>query len=292
MAQSFYTSHTFKRPPVPRIRRHMKTRIFITGGASGLGREIALRWAREGARVCIGDVNGDRGADVVREIAQLGGTGRFMQCDVTRMADLDNAAEWLAAHWGGVDVVVNNAGVATSGRIEAEPVEQWEWILNINLLGVVRGCKAFAPMLRAQKAGHVVNIASMAGIVHLPQMGSYNAAKAAVVAFSETLRQEVVDDGIGVSVVCPSFFKTNLTESLRSTDPNSALVMNKLFAKSPITAAEVADRIYDGVKANRFLVLPHRDDVRAYRLKCFAPVSTYLNIVAKVAKRIESMARR
>lgn len=260
----------------------MSTRIFITGGASGLGREIALRWAREGARVCIGDLNAERGSSVEAEIRATGAQGVFFQCDVTKMEDLRAIADDLRAMWGGIDIVVNNAGVATAGRLESEALDDWQWVLNINLLGVVRGCQAFTPTFRAQGHGHFVNIASMAGLVHPPGMGSYNASKAAVVALSETLRLELGSENICVTVVCPSFFQTNLAESLRSSDPNAGKVMNKLFSKARITAAEIADRVYFSVRNKRFLVLPHRDDRKDHMLKRFLPVSMHLNLMTKI----------
>jgi len=263
----------------------MSDRIFITGGASGLGREIALRWARAGARVCIADLHDERGATVAAEIAQAGGTALFLHCDVTNGDDLHAAAQRLGAEWGGVDVVVNNAGVATAGVLNAEPIEQWQWILNINVLGVVRGCQAFAPMLRAQRRGHIVNIASMAGLVHPPGMGSYNASKAAVVAFSETLYLELANDDVGVSVVCPSFFQTNLAESLRTTDPKAAAAVQRLLRKGRITAAGVADSIFNAVQDNRFLVLPHADDRKTYLMKCYLPVRTYLKKMLHLTRK-------
>lgn len=264
----------------------MKTRIFVTGGASGLGREIALRWAREGARVCIGDLNAERGLAVVKEIEAAGGTGLFLTCDVTKTSDLQAVADRLLRDWGGVDVVVNNAGVATAGLLESETIAQWEWILSINLLGVVRGCQVFAPVFRAQGQGQFVNIASMAGLVHPAGMGSYNAAKAAVVAFSETLRLELAHEHIGVTVVCPSFFKTNLAESLRSADPHAAGAMERLFRKARITAAEIADKIYAGVQRQDFLVLPHSDDRKAHFVKRFLPLSVYLSIMGKRTQKM------
>jgi NAD(P)-dependent dehydrogenase (short-subunit alcohol dehydrogenase family) len=260
----------------------MKTRIFVTGGASGLGREIALRWAREGAMVCIGDLNDARGKTVAAEIDAAGGIGLYLPCDVTRVEDLRMAAQTLGREWGGVDIVVNNAGVATAGTLESESIQQWEWILNINLLGVVRGCQVFAPVFRKQGCGHFVNIASMAGLVHPPAMGSYNAAKAAVVAFSETLRLELGADNIAVTVVCPSFFQTNLTESLRSTDPNAAAMMKRLFTKARITAAGVADVVYTGVGEKRYLILPHQDDRKAHLIKRFLPINRYLKFMTRM----------
>lgn len=263
----------------------MSDRIFITGGASGLGREMALRWARTGARVCIGDLNDARGAQVEAEIRQAGGTGLYVHCDVTSSDDLQAVAQRLVGEWGGIDIVVNNAGVATAGTVNAEPIEQWQWILNINLLGVVRGCQVFAPLLRAQQRGHIVNVASMAGLVHPPGMGSYNASKAAVVAFSETLYFELANDNVGVSVVCPSFFQTNLAESLRTTDPKAAAGVAKLLSKGRISAAGVADSVFNAVQANQFLVLPHADDRKTHLMKRFMPLRTYLNKMRHLTRK-------
>lgn len=269
----------------------MKKRIFVTGGASGLGREIALRWAREGALICIGDLNDARGQETLELIATAGGKGLYRHCDVTRMEDLQAVASELQRVWGGVDVVFNNAGVATAGALASEPIEQWQWVLNINLLGVVRGCQAFAPLFKAQGKGHFVNTASMAGLVHPPMMGSYNAVKAAVVAFSETLRVELASQNIGVTVVCPSFFRTNLTESMRSNSPAAAQKIERLFEKAPITAAEIADRIYRAVEKNQYLILPHSGDRKAYWFKRILPVGAYLNFMTKKTRGFHKLGQ-
>jgi NAD(P)-dependent dehydrogenase (short-subunit alcohol dehydrogenase family) len=130
----------------------------------------------------------------------------FLPCDVTKETDLAAAAQWLETNWGGVDVVINNAGVAAAGGIADYELPDWEWILDINLLGVVRGCKVFTPLFRRQGGGRFINIASMAGLMNLPKMAPYNASKAAVISLSETLAYELAADNIKVSVVCPSFF--------------------------------------------------------------------------------------
>lgn len=139
----------------------MTQRIFITAGASGLGRALALRYAKDGAKVCIGDINPEQGAAVAQEIGNAGGEGYFVECDVRRLTDFERVRDDLVQKWGGVDVVVNNAGVASAGAIEDTTMADWEWILDINVLGVVRGCKAFTPLFKAQGAGSFVNIASM-----------------------------------------------------------------------------------------------------------------------------------
>ena len=154
-------------------------RIFVTGGASGLGRALAERYARAGWRVALGDVNEERGAEALAAVraiaAKEGSSALFVRCDVTEESDLEAAADRLRSEWGGVDVVVNNAGVAVGGGIAEVPLADWRWALEINLLGVVRGCKVFAPRLAAQGGGRLVNVASMAGLVHAPLLGPYNA---------------------------------------------------------------------------------------------------------------------
>jgi NAD(P)-dependent dehydrogenase (short-subunit alcohol dehydrogenase family) len=258
-------------------------RIFITGGASGLGKAMALRFARAGWKVCIADLNDARGAET---LAALGRDGRFLRCDVTREEDLRAAAETLQARWGGVDVVVNNAGVAQAGAIEDVSIDDWRWIIDINLLGVVRGCKVFTPLFRRQGHGHFVNVASMAGLLDVPMMSSYNATKAAVVSLSETLHNELAEANIGVSVVCPSFFKTNLGDSLRTTDPRLGATMARLLERSAITADDVANDVFQAVEKRRFYVLSHAEGRRAWLMKRFLPRAIYARVMRKSTARM------
>ncbi|HKK56110.1 SDR family oxidoreductase, partial [Marinobacter sp.] len=249
----------------------MTQRIFITGGASGLGRAIALRYAREGARVCIGDISADQGHLVEAEINKAGGEGYFVECDVRRLTDLEKICAELTDKWGGIDIVVNNAGVASAGSIEDTTMADWEWIIDINVLGVVRGCKAFTPQFKRQGAGAFVNVASMAGLMLAPLMDSYNVSKAGVIALSETLSQELRDDGIHVSCVCPAFFQTNLTSTMRSDIPGIQQNVNKLMKKSTITAEDVADDVFRAVAKGDFWVLPHARERRMWMVKRHAP---------------------
>ncbi len=201
-------------------------RIFITGGGSGLGRAIALRYARARWRVAVGDVDGARA---------LG-----LDCDVRDEGRLRAAAAALDDRWGGVDVVVNNAGVAMAGAIDEVTIDDWRWIIDVNLLGVVRGCRVFTPVLARQGRGRFVNVASMAGLLDMPFMSGYNATKAAVVSLSETLENELRDRGIGVTVVCPSFFKTNLGDSFKAADPRFRAVMDRLSVSTSSRTATPA----------------------------------------------------
>jgi NAD(P)-dependent dehydrogenase (short-subunit alcohol dehydrogenase family) len=261
-------------------------RIFITGGASGLGRALALRFAGAGWRVCIGDIHEARGAEVLAELKALGVQALFVRCDVRREEDLRAAAERLEADWGGVDVVVNNAGVAQAGAIDEVSLDDWQWIVDINLLGVVRGCKVFTPLFKRQRRGHFVNVASMAGLLDAPMMSSYNATKAAVVSLSETLQNELHPEGISVSVVCPAFFKTNLAESMRVTHPRFQARLDKLFARSTVTAEDVAEEVFSAVKKRTFFVLPHKDSRYIWRLKRFLPREVYAPLLRRSTRRM------
>jgi len=234
----------------------MTQRVFITGGASGLGRALALRYAKEGAKVCIGDINPEQGVLVEKELNTAGGEGYYVECDVRRLRDLEKICEDLTRKWGGIDVVVNNAGVASAGSIEDTTMADWEWIMDINVLGVVRGCKAFTPQFKKQGAGAFVNIASMAGLMLAPLMDSYNVSKAGVIALSETLSHELRDAGIHVSCVCPAFFQTNLTNGMRSNIPGIQQNINKLMKRSGVTAEDVADDVFRAVEKGDFWVLP------------------------------------
>lgn len=258
-------------------------RVFITGGAAGLGRALAARYARDGWRVCIGDVDQEGGARTAQALAGAGADAHFLPCDVTRDGDLEAAAAWVDQRWGGIDLVVNNAGVAVAGSITEVPLSDWQWIVDINLLGVVRGCRAFVPLLRRQGAGHLVNIASMAGLIHLPFMGPYNATKAAVVALSDTLRAELSASGIQVHVVCPSFFRSGIAGSARTRGAAVERLAHRLVAGARLGPEEIADRIHRGVAHGHFHILPNPEGRAAWLLKRWAPwaLATGLPVLAR-----------
>ena len=263
-----------------------KQRIFVTGGASGFGRALAERWARAGYQVCIGDINDERLAETLASLQKLGATAHALRCDVTKEEDLESAAAWLVEHWGGVDIVVNNAGVAIGGSITEISIDDWRWIIDINLLGVVRGCRTFTPIFKKQKSGRFVNVSSMAGLIHPPMMSAYNATKAAVVAISETLRVELQDDGIGVTVVCPSFFRTNLTETMRAGNADTARITQRLVNKAKRGADEIAELTFRGVERGDFHVLTHADGKVAWMLKRLAPFSLYARAITHNTRRM------
>ena len=269
-------------------------RIFITGGASGLGRALAERYARAGWRVCIGDLDVERCADALAAIRVHSPHSQALACDVTREDALQAAADWLQREWGGVDVVINNAGVAQMGGIAETTLDDWRWAVDINLLGVVRGCKVFAPLLRTQGGGQLVNIASMAGLVHMPNAAAYNATKAAVVALSETLQLELEPDGIGVSVVCPAFFRTDLARNMRAANPQLEGMTKRLVERARMGADEIAERIFAGIERGDPHILTHPEARRFWRLKRMLPYRWYLALMrrqlAQVAARMQRKA--
>jgi len=164
-------------------------------------------------------------------------------------------------------VLVNNAGMAAGGRIDRTPMADWELVAAVNLLGPARGCRTFAPLFKAQRSGHLVNVASIAGLVHPPGMACYNATKAGVVALSETLFHELAPYGVSTSVVCPSFFRSNLASSLRGSDPDVEERAAALIEHSELSAGDVADAVLEGIDAKDPVILTDDIGRASYLLK-------------------------
>ena len=264
----------------------MQNRIMITGAGSGLGREIALRWAREGWKLALSDVNEPGLAETLRLVREAGGDGFTQRCDVRDYSQLTALAQACEEKLGGIDIIVNNAGVASGGFFEELSLEDWDWQIAINLMGVVKGCKAFLPLLQRSK-GRIVNVASMAALMQGPAMSNYNVAKAGVVALSESLLIELQDEGVSVHVVCPSFFQTNLLDSFRGPTPAMKQQVGKLLESSPISAADIAEYIHAEVAKGEFMILPHEEGRMAWQIKRQNPQALY-DEMAKMSVRMRS----
>ncbi len=261
--------------------------ILITGAGSGLGRELALAYASQGCEVCVVDRDEVGGHETVDMIDAKQGTAFFHACDISSQDDIDALAALLESRWQSVDVLVNNAGVATAGSVESESIEQWQWVIDINLLGQVRMTKAILPLIKSSNAYHrsIINIASQAGITPLGNMGSYCVTKAGLVSFAEGLHFELAPLGIHVSAVCPSFFATNLHKSLRTDEDKMRGLVSKMVGDSQISAESIAEYILRANDEKQFLILTHKDGRRAHLLKRFLPNSWYMAHVKKqVAK--------
>ena len=225
-------------------------RVLVTGAASGLGAALTSAFRARGDEVLATDV-----------------TGGDLTLDITSDEDWAAALAHVEETWGGLDMLVNNAGVAGGGRLDVATMDEWEWITNINLFGVVRGTRTFVPLFKRQRSGHIVNIASLAGLVHPAGMASYNAVKAAVVALTETTGHELAGYGVRASVVCPSYFRTNLMSSLRGADEELSGVVAHLVRSSPITADDIAAAVLEGLDRGDELIVPDQPARDAYALK-------------------------
>ena len=247
-----------------------RPRVVITGAGSGLGRAFCVELARRGARLLASDI--DEAAAQATVTALSGIEASTLRCDVANLADVEALATTADARLGGVDLLINNAGVAVGGPIGDIPIDSWQWIMGINLWGPIHGCHVFAPRFRKQGSGHILNVASAAGLLASPQMGPYNVTKSGVVALSETLYGELSPLGIGVSVLCPTFFQTNIANNSRlHGDPGMLEMVKTLMGGASVQAEQVARIALDAVAAGRLYIVPHTDGRWLWRLKRLHP---------------------
>jgi NAD(P)-dependent dehydrogenase (short-subunit alcohol dehydrogenase family) len=232
-------------------------RVLVTGAASGLGAALAGAFAGRGDRVLATDV----------AIDGLDEPAHSLRLDITSDDDWAAARSWVEEEWGGLDVLVNNAGVAGGGRIDVATMDEWSWITEINLFGTVRGTRTFVPVFKAQRSGTIVNIASLAALVHPAGMASYNAVKAAVVAFTETAGHELAEYGVHCAAVCPSYFRTNLMDGIRGADERVGAIVAGLVAGSRITADDIAAEVLAGLDRGDELIIPDEPARNAWSLK-------------------------
>jgi NAD(P)-dependent dehydrogenase (short-subunit alcohol dehydrogenase family) len=259
-------------------RRH----ALITGAASGLGRALAVRLARDGWHVAVCDVDAAGALETVSLVEQAGGTAQAERLDVTRPAEWESLRDRLRARWERIDLLVNNAGVSGAGEVGRFPLEDWQWILDVNLFGVIHGCHCFVEWLADNPDGsHIVNTASMAAVVSAPTMGGYNVSKAAVVSLSETLYAELLHRGVGVTVLCPGFVQTRLLDAGRWHRPELKSTAKAYFAEARITADDVAEAALRAIRRKQlYVVLPLRGRV-FWRLKRLLP-QWFMTRVARI----------
>lgn len=243
----------------------------VTGAASGLGRALALELAKGGGQVMIADVEMDGAAETAEQVRRAGGVAHIAQCDVRKWPQVEALAERARAELGPVDVVCNNAGVAVGGPFEEVDLEHWEWCVDINLWGVIYGCRAFLPAMRERGRGYVLNVASAAGLLNPPELGPYNVTKSAVVGLSETLYAEY-RPAVTVSVLCPTFFKTGIADNAKGAlGERQARITRKLMERSKIQAPEVARAALAGLERGDLHIVPMQDGRLMWRLKRLGP---------------------
>lgn len=273
------------------LERFTQKRVLVTGGASGLGKAIVEEFAKLKWKIAVVDINLP-GAELVAQRAITQGAEAIpYYCDVGQEQDFESIALALKEVWGGLDIIINNAGIATTGMMADCSPAQWDRAINLNLTSVYRGCHFWLPLLAQDGPGHVVNTASFAGIAQAPTMMSYNVSKAGVIALSETLRAELGYRNIGVSVICPAFFKTNLLESMSPSEQALKPIVQKWMEDSKITAQDVAQDTIKGIEKNELMVISHDYARKAYRIKRFFPKYYMKTLIAKVPKIIASKAK-
>jgi NAD(P)-dependent dehydrogenase (short-subunit alcohol dehydrogenase family) len=245
----------------------------VTGAASGIGRRLAARFASEGMKVMLADVEEAALADAAAELKAAGADVAAAAVDVTRREEVAALAARTLDTFGAAHVVCNNAGVDSGGAFTEIPAQAWEWVFAVNFWGVVHGCTAFLPLMRRQREGHLVNVASHAALTgYFPAGTPYVASKFAVLGLSENLYHELkaAAEPIGVSVLCPSFVRTNLPFSERNRPAGvpsmpaspawqAHLEANRVRAAQGLEPAQVADLVVDAIKRERFYILSHPD---------------------------------
>jgi len=250
----------------------------ITGAGSGLGREFALLGAKLGMRLVLADVQQDALKQTEASAIALGADVLSQVCDVRHGDEVESLAQAALARFGSIHLVFNNAGVGAGGLIWESTQHDWEWVLGVNVWGVIHGVRVFTPiMLASEKAdptfqGHIVNTASMAGLLTPPAMGVYNVSKHAVVALTETLYHDLslIESGLGVSVLCPYFVPTGISQSenVRPSDTKPAepatrsqqlsqAMLEKAVTAGKVSAAEVAQMTFDAIRARQFYIYSH-----------------------------------
>ena len=255
--------------------KHFKGKVaVITGGASGLGRAMAERFALEGMKLVLADVEPAALAGAESEMKAKGATVIGVRTDVSKAADVEALAKRTLSEYGAVHLVANNAGVSPLGNAWENSIADWEWALGVNLWGVIHGVRVFTPLLLAQGGeAHIVNTASVAGLISPPGSAMYNVTKHAVVTLTETLYHDLAlkQASIGCSVLCPAYVPTGISESERN---RPALLQNparektaeelareaslrKAVSSGRLTAVDVAEKVFEAVRDNRFYILTH-----------------------------------
>lgn len=237
----------------------------ITGGASGIGLAVAEKLLERGMRLVLADIDEPKLRDVESRLTESGGEVLGVTCDTASAESVTALAEAALDRFGAAHLLFNNAGIAGTGDAWDGPIELWDRVIDINLYGVVHGIRSFLPIMSEQGSGHIVNTASMAGLVALPGAAPYNATKHAVVAISEGLFLELgaTESPVGVSVLCPGFVKTPLMDKEPTSvdSPIGGLIRDLLASgvEEGIPPEEVADALVDAVDGGRFWILTHAD---------------------------------
>jgi NAD(P)-dependent dehydrogenase (short-subunit alcohol dehydrogenase family) len=253
-------------------KRSRGSAAVITGAGSGIGRAFALELANRGGRVVCSDVDESSAQATADAIETAGGEATALRCDVSRIDDVQLLAKQAQAWFGGPpNLVINNAGVGAGGTpIGEAELDDWNWVLGINLWGPIHGCHVFAPILREAGYGGIINVASAAAFGAAPGMAAYNVSKAGVLSLSETLAAELSGTGVNVTVLCPTFVKTNIVEAGRITAQSTALA-DRLMRWTGFSPERVARTCLDTNDRGGLYCMPQPDARIGWGIKRFTP---------------------
>jgi NAD(P)-dependent dehydrogenase (short-subunit alcohol dehydrogenase family) len=257
----------------------------ITGAGSGIGAAFAAELARRGGRIVCSDVDEVSAQATANAITSAGGDAMAMRCDVSRIDDVQLLAKQAQSWFGGPPtLVINNAGVGAGGTdIGEADLDDWQWVLNVNLWGPIHGCHVFAPILKdAGRPGGIINVASAAAFGAAPGMAAYNVSKAGVLSLSETLAAELSGSGVNVTVLCPTFVKTNIVESGRITGPSTQLA-DRLMRWTGFSPDRVARTCLDTNDRGGLYCMPQPDARIGWGIKRFTP-TVYTRAVGLTAR--------
>ena len=254
----------------------------ITGAAGALGMALAARFAAEGMRLALADVDAAALAAAEKKLKSAGAQVVSLPVDVAQLADLKALAELTLSTWGAVHVLCNNAGVAPLGPVWEATAADWDWVLGVNLKGVIHGVQVFTPLLLSQNEGHIVNTASVAGLISPPGMGAYAVSKHAVVALSECLYHDLLQrkSAVRCSVLCPAYFSSGIADSERNRpahlqqDSGKSLQrqaqeagLRRAVESGKLSAADIAHAVLRAVMEERFWILTHPKILGAVRAR-------------------------
>ncbi len=265
-------------------RRSARADAVVTGAGSGIGRGFALEIARRGGRVVCADIDDVSAKETA---AMIGHRAVSRVCDVADGAAVEAMAD-SAEDWFGkpVDIVVNNAGIGVGGTVIGDlPIDLWRRTIDVNLWGVIYGCHVFAPRMRAAGRGGIVNVASAASFAAAPRMAAYNVSKAAVLALSETLAAELSGTGVGVTVLCPTFVKTNIINP-ETTDETAARLATTAMKWTGVSPDSVARTTLDALDRGQLHVVPQLDAKVIWQTKRLVP-ATYtraLGVIERITR--------
>lgn len=269
-------------------KTHPHKRAFITGAGSGLGRELCKELAADKWTIGICDISEKGLSETAELITNASGKAFPYLMDVADKAAYQTVAENFLEKTGGIDLLVNNAGVGDSSPFEEYGLDNWEWITGINQLGVIYGCHYFIPQMKKQSSGHIINISSIAAIATAPNMSPYNTTKAAVKALSETLYAELKEHGISVSVAMPFFFRTNVLQHARGQHADSKEMGKYMVHGAKHSAEAMAKRLLKKAGTGKFHILFPAQAIVLFHLKRLFPM-TQLRINAFMSTKKERL---